>query len=68
MIELAPRTVQNMPDCFRREPITVLQPHFNHTRADEQMLTAKVWISHTLGISLKVFRLSASLFQRFGIG
>ena len=23
---LAPRTVQNMPDCLRREPITVLQP------------------------------------------
>ena len=22
----APRTVQNMPDCLRREPITVLQP------------------------------------------
>ena len=23
---LAPRIVQNMPDCFRRQPITVLQP------------------------------------------
>jgi hypothetical protein len=23
---LAPRTVQNMPDCLRREPITVLHP------------------------------------------
>jgi hypothetical protein len=26
MIALAPRTVQNIPDCFRRELITVLQP------------------------------------------
>src|ERR1039457_465678 len=26
MMALAPRTVQNMPDCLRREPITVLQP------------------------------------------
>src|SRR5436190_15543166 len=25
---LAPRTVQNMPDRFRREPITVLPPAF----------------------------------------
>jgi predicted nucleic acid-binding protein len=25
-MELAPRTVQNMPDCFRRDPMTVLQP------------------------------------------
>ena len=23
---LAPRTVQNIPDCLRRTPITVLQP------------------------------------------
>ena len=23
---LAPRTVQNMPDCLQREPMTVLQP------------------------------------------
>src|ERR1700677_2045353 len=26
MIALAPRTVQNMPDCLSREPITVLHP------------------------------------------
>ena len=26
MIELAPLTLQNIPDCSRREPITVLQP------------------------------------------
>ena len=26
MMAFAPRTVQNMPDCLRREPITVLQP------------------------------------------
>ena len=26
MIRLAPSTVQNMPDCFRREPMTVLHP------------------------------------------
>src|SRR6266700_2183502 len=26
MIELAPRTVQNIPHCLRRQPITVLQP------------------------------------------
>jgi hypothetical protein len=38
MMALAPGTVQNIPDCLRREPITVLAASFDHTRADEQVL------------------------------
>ena len=61
-MELAPRTVQNMPDCFRREPMT------DHARADKQVLTAELRVSHTFGISLKVVCLSADLIQNIGIG
>src|SRR6266446_2647204 len=41
---------------------------FDHAGADEQVLTAELWVSHSLGISLKVFRLSANLVQNLGIG
>jgi hypothetical protein len=37
-------------------------------RADEQVLAAKLWIAHALGISLKVVGLGANLLQKFGVG
>jgi hypothetical protein len=36
--------------------------------ADEQMLTAELWISRALGVSLKVVHLSENPFKNFGIG
>jgi hypothetical protein len=68
MMELASRTVQNMPDCFRREPITVLQPASITPEPMNKMLTAEVWVSPTVGISLEIVGLRANLFQNFGVG
>ena len=65
---LAPRIVQNMPDCFRRQPITVLQPASITPEPMNQVLTAELWVAHTLGVALEVVRLGANLFQNFGIG
>ena len=39
---LVPRTVQNMPDCLQREPITALPPPSDHRSADRQALAIKL--------------------------
>ncbi len=65
---LAPRTVQNIPDCLRREPMTVLQPASNDAGADKQMLATEFGIAPALGISLKVFGLGANLLGNFDSG
>jgi len=36
--------------------------------ADKQVLAAKLWVAHTLGVSLKIVRLDAQLLDDFGIG
>ena len=41
---------------------------FDHPRADEQVLTPELRVSHTFGISLKVVCLSADLIQNIAIG
>ena len=50
---LAPRTVQNMPDCLRRLPITLLQPA-SITDTDDEMLAPELGVAHALAISLEV--------------
>ena len=62
-IALAPRTVQNMPDCFKREPMPLLQPA-KHSRADKQMLAPKLWVAHPLSILVEVVGFVAELFKR----
>jgi hypothetical protein len=54
MMALAPLTVQNIPDCFRREPMTVLHPASITPGADEQVLSAEFGIAHALGVIVKV--------------
>jgi hypothetical protein len=44
---LTPRTVQNMPDCLRREPILVLQP-LQYAPADKQVSATEVGVAHPL--------------------
>ena len=68
MIALAPDTVQNIPDCFRREPMTVLQPASNHAGADKEVLSPELGIAHTPGISLEAGRFDADCFQHGGAG
>jgi hypothetical protein len=65
MIALATRTVQNMPDCLRREPITVFDPA--SMTADKQVSAAKLRVANALGISLKLICFDAKLFDDFWI-
>ena len=41
---------------------------FDDTRADKQVLAAKLGVAHALGVSLKVICLDTKLFDDFGIG
>lgn len=65
---LAPRTVQNMPDCLRREPTTALHPGFDNIRADKEMLAAELCVAHAGCIFLKVVGLDTNLLEDFRIG
>jgi len=68
MMALAPRTVQNIPDCFQPGADHSLAPGFDHPRADKQVLAAKLGKAHALGISLEVAGLGANLLGHLGIG
>ncbi len=50
---LAPRTVQNIPECFRRLPLTVLHPCFNHPGTDEEALPSKLRIAMRFALRWK---------------
>jgi hypothetical protein len=46
---LAPRRVQNVPDCLSRDPMMVLHNSFDRARTDEEMLFPKRWSSASGG-------------------
>ena len=66
MIALAPRTVRNIPEGLRTDD--GLAAGFHHAGADEQVLAAERGVAHTCGAPLEVIRLSANLFEYFGVG
>jgi hypothetical protein len=53
---------------FETRAYHCLASGFDYTRANKQVLAAKLGIAHTLGISFEVLCLGAHLFGRFGIG
>jgi hypothetical protein len=59
MMALAPRTVQNMPDCLRRDPITVRHPA--SITPEPMNLLAEFGIPHTVFIPFKVVGLDAKV-------
>ena len=62
MRELAPRTVQNMPDILSLRPMTVLQPGLDNTGAHEEFLGAIPGVAHTFRITLKDHRQRSPLY------
>jgi hypothetical protein len=43
---MAPRRVQNVPDCLSRDLMMVLHNSFDHARTDEEMLFPKDGAAH----------------------
>jgi len=61
---LAPRTVQNMPDCLRREPITVFHPA-SMAPEPTNKCRRRNWGSACAGASRKMICLDAKPFHDF---
>lgn len=64
---LAPRTVQNMPDCLRRLAITVLQA-LDHTGAHKKVAATERGIAHTFAIAFEIIRLGLKQVSGFRVG
>ena len=64
----AARTVQNMPDCLSREPITVLHPASINYGTNEQRLSSEAWITHPLCVAFEVLGFVEREFRQFGGG
>ena len=68
MMALAPRTVQNMPDCFRRRADHGLAAGLDDPGANEQVLLAELGIAHAGRIPFEVVGFDANLIDHLGIG
>jgi hypothetical protein len=62
---LAPRTVQNMPDCLRRDPTTVFTCSVDRPGAEEHTLIAELGIVHALSVALETVSFVAENLSQF---
>ena len=64
MMALFPSTVQNMPDCLSRDPITVLQAA-SITPEPTKTLLAEFWILNSVSVPFEVVGFNAKSIQQF---
>lgn len=67
MTALAPRTVQNMPEGLRLEPITVLHPASITPEAHKEALLAELGIAHAFGMPVEIVRFRRNRCRQIGI-